>query len=1071
MADGSILIDIKATENVSDSLNKVKNDAEGLKSSVSGADKGLSSMASSLKSFAKLTAVTLLTKQLVDFGKSCVEAYGRMEQLSGGVQQLFGKDAQRVLDNANKAFSTAQMSANQYLETATNFSAKLINDLEGNTTLATKYIDKAMIQMSDNANTFGTTMDEVQKAYQSMARGNYAMLDSLKLGYGGTKKEMERLLEDAEKLSGKDFEMGNFADLIDAIQVVQDNLNVTGKTALESATTIEGSINMMKATWDNFKVAVASGVGLDEATSNLANSLTTVIQNVAPVVGQIAESLTIELGKQLATADWGKIGKTITDGLRDLGEPIARGFAESIGNAFTKSLENTMIGNKSLYELLVGDKSEAETVANEFMTDLSKEFSKAGGQWNDITRSLNQQLTDALTKATKNGDYSQAKDILTQLNNELRSQGSKTQFEIDAEGKLVVTNTTELKKDSAKKLKEIIGEKGTSDPVTIEQAVDFYLKAKADGKGTDVVNQYLKDQGFTQEQVVDIMVSANVELARVNGDVGKLTADQLAEKYKMGSVELTEKAVVTMTAEYVIGEGMSYDDRMSFYQQQGYDKQSIDQIEQQVQVMVEGTVNDNLTPTVEQSNERIHNTLDSFAKNESVDKTVTANANAQVETGQALATMESGQAKLEAQGTKWKNPLNLGVKKVSGSSLANINTSGAISSIQSAFGRITSFWNSLKVNLGNKSVTGSITATIRTTMNQIVTVSKKEASKGLNSLKGFTGGFGKRLTAGVSDLFSGTTTISGSDGLVNYVKSLVKAYHDVEQTIQDSADKLTKITEEAIDDVSRKLAEGYTELTEFDKRASEREKKKADLDLQEAESKLNTGKTDIENQRYQLAYEEAKDRVYQLSDAYKELVKSQEEEQDKQDKLKQQQEKITEVYKNAEEQLANLKKQYTKDSKDYLKYSDLSDNYNAQNKNVKALEKLPGLLDSLRAKGMPDALIQQLLNMSPTEAVALAEKYNRMKDKQFSNYMDLWTRSENASSLLGKINVDTDGTTAKYQEDVRELLTDIKNEMMDTYGFTREQVGLDVKLNWSTMTGGELAKLLLPMIEAEALRL
>lgn len=181
MADGTITIDINANENVSDSLNKIKGDAKSLEGNIKGVNDGTSKFAGYMGKLAKATTFAYLGKKVYDFGKSCVEAYSEFEQLSGGIQQLFGKDAPRVLNDANKAFKSAGMSANEYMSTASNFSAKLISDL-GSTEKAADYVNKAVIQMSDNANTFGTSMDEVQRAYQSMARGNYAMLDSLKLG-------------------------------------------------------------------------------------------------------------------------------------------------------------------------------------------------------------------------------------------------------------------------------------------------------------------------------------------------------------------------------------------------------------------------------------------------------------------------------------------------------------------------------------------------------------------------------------------------------------------------------------------------------------------------------------------------------------------------------------------------------------------------------------------------------------------------------------------------------------------------------------------------------------------------
>ena len=219
------------------------------------------------------------------------ENYANWEQLTGGVEKLFGDASGQLMDYANQAFATAGLSANDYMETVTSFSASMISSLGGDTAKAAEYADQAIRDMSDNANVFGTDMGELQRAYQSMARGNYGMLDSLKLGYGGTKTEMERLLRDAEAISGVHYELGNFADVTEAIHVMQTEMSITGTTFREGATTIEGSMNQLKASWENWLTAVGGGGDLTTATDNLVSSLSTMLQNAVPRLGTIIGNL------------------------------------------------------------------------------------------------------------------------------------------------------------------------------------------------------------------------------------------------------------------------------------------------------------------------------------------------------------------------------------------------------------------------------------------------------------------------------------------------------------------------------------------------------------------------------------------------------------------------------------------------------------------------------------------------------------------------------------------------------------------------------------------------------------
>ena len=218
---------------------------------------------------------------LIDLGKQSIQGFAAQEQLIGGVDTLFKKSSAQVQQYANDAYKTAGLSANAYMETVTSFSASLLQSLGGDTAAAAQKADQAITDMSDNANKMGTDMQSIQNAYQGFAKANYTMLDNLKLGYGGTKSEMERLLADAEKISGVKYDLSSYADIVDAIHVVQTELGITGTTRMEAATTIEGSANALKSAWSNLLTGM----------SNENLSLDKLVQNVVDSVGIYADNL------------------------------------------------------------------------------------------------------------------------------------------------------------------------------------------------------------------------------------------------------------------------------------------------------------------------------------------------------------------------------------------------------------------------------------------------------------------------------------------------------------------------------------------------------------------------------------------------------------------------------------------------------------------------------------------------------------------------------------------------------------------------------------------------------------
>ena len=274
---------------------------------------------------AGVAAVTAATGAIT---KSSLDAYGAYEQNVGGIQKLFGnmgksldeyaeltgnavdavaekwgvleQSQNMVLQNAANAYKNAGMSANQYMEQVTGFSAALITSLGNDTVAAANYAEMAMVDMSDNANTFGTDMESIQWAYQGFAKQNYTMLDNLKLGYGGTKEEMQRLISDASKMTDVQKKLGvtvdesslSFDNIVAAIHVMQESMQIGGTTAREAATTIEGSVNMMKAAWENWLTGLGdSDADMAQLTDNLVESFETAAENVVPRVAIILGTL------------------------------------------------------------------------------------------------------------------------------------------------------------------------------------------------------------------------------------------------------------------------------------------------------------------------------------------------------------------------------------------------------------------------------------------------------------------------------------------------------------------------------------------------------------------------------------------------------------------------------------------------------------------------------------------------------------------------------------------------------------------------------------------------------------
>ena len=300
---------------------KITLDTSGYENGLDNASGKASGFADKLKSglatAAKVgaAALTAAATGMAALTKASIDQYAEYEQLVGGVDTLFKTASDKVQEYAANAYKTAGMSANEYMDTVTSFSASLLQSLGGDTEKAAQKADQAITDMADNANKMGTGMEMIQNAYQGFAKQNYTMLDNLKLGYGGTKKEMERLLADAEKLSGQKFDISSYSDIVDAIHVVQTEMGITGTTAKEAASTIQGSVSAAKSAWSNLITGIAAdNADLDTLIGNFVSSVETAAGNIIPRVSVMLGGIS-QLVTSASTTIIPMVITTITDNL------------------------------------------------------------------------------------------------------------------------------------------------------------------------------------------------------------------------------------------------------------------------------------------------------------------------------------------------------------------------------------------------------------------------------------------------------------------------------------------------------------------------------------------------------------------------------------------------------------------------------------------------------------------------------------------------------------------------------------------------------------------------------------
>lgn len=317
---------------------------DGFKAVEGIGNKVLNGLTTGLKTLAGAT--TVLAGGFAAVGKSAFDSYADYEQLVGGVETLFKDSASTVMGYADNAYKTAGMSANQYMELTTSFAASLLQSLGGNTEEAAKMADMAASDMADNWNKMGSDMRSVTDAYKGFAKQNYTMLDNLKLGYGGTKEEMQRLLADAEKFSGIKYDLSSYADIISAIHVIQEEMEITGTTAKEASTTIQGSVQSMKGAWENFKVGIAdSNQDLSGLMDKLIESVVTAGNNVVPRIKEIVNTIT------RAAPEFFRGFAKIIPQFAQMGIEIVKMLADGIGSQIPALLE---FGSKAIEAISSG---------------------------------------------------------------------------------------------------------------------------------------------------------------------------------------------------------------------------------------------------------------------------------------------------------------------------------------------------------------------------------------------------------------------------------------------------------------------------------------------------------------------------------------------------------------------------------------------------------------------------------------------------------------------------------------------------------------------------------------------
>lgn len=369
---GDVEKQTKGLRKVETAFKDIKSKISEMKDNMPPAVKGLGNIVSAAGKLAKITfkataasmaalgtTAVAVGKGVVKAVKASIEGFGDCEQLVGGVETLFKSSSNEVVKYANNAYKTAGLTANEYMKTVTSFSASLLQSLNGDTAKAAQVADMAITDMSDNANKMGTDMSSIQNAYQGFAKQNYTMLDNLKLGYGGTQKEMERLLADAEKISGQKYDISNLNDVYQAIHVIQTNIGITGTTAKEASTTIQGSIKAVKSTFQNLITGLADKkANIHQLVGNFTDSVITAGKNIIPRIVTIVKNIGPAISETVTTLlpqlipVVSELINQLVNGIMQNLKPIiqaATTIVSTLANALTEDDTITSIIDATLY--------------------------------------------------------------------------------------------------------------------------------------------------------------------------------------------------------------------------------------------------------------------------------------------------------------------------------------------------------------------------------------------------------------------------------------------------------------------------------------------------------------------------------------------------------------------------------------------------------------------------------------------------------------------------------------------------------------------------------------------------
>lgn len=906
-ADGSVIIQIDGDDS---GFEKTLN---GLKGIATGAVKGIA------------TGAAAATAGVVALGKAALDSYASYEQLVGGVDTLFKDSSATVQQYAAEAYKTAGVSANTYMEQATAFSASLIQSLGGDTQAAAQYANQAIMDMSDNANKMGTNIESIQQTYQSLMRGNYAMLDNLKLGYGGTKSELERLVADAEKLTGQALDPSKFSDVITAIHAVQENLGITGTTALEAATTIEGSMNMAKAAWANMLTGIADdNADFQTLVDNFVTSVETAASNILPRlqiifagIGQLVAALAPVIAQAIPTLITNVLPGLVT---------AAGQMLTAFGSALITNLPLLMT---SAAQLVTGFIGYLQINLPQFMTAAGQII-----QWiaNGIITGLPQLMTSAAGIL-----QNIALGIQTYLPTMLQSGASIISSIIQgfikdlpqvsaAAGEIIISIVSGIM-SSLPELITAAGETITTFINTLTGEIPRILD-----QGVQVITTFANG-------IINAIPSLVAQLPQVISAIINFVASSLPQIIQSGIQLLVSFAQGIISAI----------------------PQLVAQIPQIIASIV-STIASNL-PQILQSGVSIIQSL--------IQGILSLIGSVGTAIGNIASTIVNGLMSLPGQ------VLSIGSQIVQG--LINGITSG-ISRVANAIGNLASSAISRA-----KSALG-IASPSRVFRDQV----------GLMIARGMALGISK----GEKDVLHVADRLN--DKLLEKEEDL-----NAELERLDQEDRDRKAAEE-LADYQQKIKEKYAELEKAE--VSERQKIQQEISELEADwnEKQLEAQRDAEREKLESQLDTLEKFKKEYQDALDEIANSQ---QSMADKLRDYGELFQTVERNGRE---------------YLELGDLQDDIDAITRYGEALE-------SLKARGVSDSLMDEITSMSVDDALAYTDELLDMTDTKYAEYMALWEQKQQAAQQVAEqfyqSEIDTLGR--EFVDKIPEEFADVRDEMTD----------------------------------------